>query len=156
AFVEGLADRARSFARRRHFKAEWDPERALVDGLLIGARALGIEAANDQSSHASLVRALFEPPPAKEGEESPRSDDGSEWIQFTEALRQCRGSGAGDSHGQPTWQDHLLDLVGARQGQADNVHAIDVTRLTAAIEATCESWEFREVLPSAAGVAPLA
>jgi hypothetical protein len=42
-------------------------------------------------------------------------------------------------------------LIGARQGQADLVHAIDVMRLKPAIDETLASWEFRESLPTAAG-----
>ena len=43
AFLESIADRARTFVLRRYFKAAWEPIPALVQGLLIGARALGVE-----------------------------------------------------------------------------------------------------------------
>ena len=60
AFVESIADRARAFVRRRYFKADWDPIQALVQGLLTGARALGVEQATKDKNHASLMQALFE------------------------------------------------------------------------------------------------
>jgi hypothetical protein len=158
AFIERLADRARAFVRRRYFRADWDPTPALVEGLLIGARALGIEAAAKDRDHASLVHALFAVAPDPDlidGRGEGNSDE-TNWLEFTDALRRCRRAGDKESRDQLSWQGHLLSLVGARQGQGDMVHAVDVMRLKAAIERTVASWEFREALPNPAGVADFA
>ena len=68
AFVDRMAERARAFVRCRYFKADWDPIPALVEGLLTGARALGLDAAAKDRDHASLINAMFaaapEPAPA--------------------------------------------------------------------------------------------
>jgi hypothetical protein len=45
-----------------------------------------------------------------------------------------------------------LALVGARQGQAESVHAVDVFRLKSAIDAVTEAWEFRQSPPNQPGV----
>ena len=155
AFIEGIADRARAFVRRRYFKSDWDPIPALVQGLLTGARALGVEQAT-KDNHASLMLALFEtipnstPPVALV---SGTGEDTSGWNEFTDALKRCRRTSAKELRDQPSWQGHLLDLVGARQGQADLVHAINVRRLKPAVEQTVSSWEFNASLPTQAGVA---
>ena len=62
--------------------------------------------------------------------------DTTGWSEFTDALKRCRRTSAKELRDQPSWQGHLLDLVGARQGQADTVHAINVQRLKPALEQT--------------------
>jgi hypothetical protein len=156
AFIEGIADRARAFVRNRYFKSDWDPVPALVQGLLTGARALGVEQATKDKSHASLIQALFETipasaPPAVQVQGTDADTTG--WGEFTDALKRCRRTGAKELRDQPSWQGHLLDLVGARQGQADTVHAINVLRLKPVLEQTVGSWEFNASLPTQPGVA---
>src|SRR5262249_27138171 len=82
--------------------------------------------------------------------------DAATWLEFTNALRRCRRVGEKESREQPSWQGHLLNLVGARQGQADMVHAIDVMRLKPALDKTVTAWEFVETLPNPAGVVDFA
>ena len=159
AFLEGTAKRARNFARRRYFKPEWDPIPALVQGLLIGARALGVEAATKDRNHGSLIQSLFAAVPTDLSAQVANvatGADATDWVQFTNALRQCRRSGDKESRDQLSWQGHLLNLVGARQGQADTVHAIDVIRLKAAIEETVAAWALTATLPTAAGATDFA
>jgi hypothetical protein len=43
-------------------------------------------------------------------------------------------------------------LIGARQGQADKVHAIDVLRLKPAIIGTIATWDFNETIPNPSAV----
>ncbi len=154
AFLEGISESARTFVLRRYFKAAWDPIPALVQGLLIGARALGVEAATKDRSPTSLIQSLFTPEYALSPQPTATvaDADGTRWDEFTDALRRCRRIGDKGSRDQSSWQGHLLNLIGARQGQAETVHAIDVLRLKAAIEETIINWEFGAILPSPAGV----
>ena len=158
AFVDRMAERARVFVRCRYFKADWDPIPALVEGLLTGARALGLDTAAKDRDHASLINAMFaaapEPTPA-----NPAANTDAEltaWLGFAEALRRCRRQGERESRDQLSWQGHLLSLIGARQGQGDTVHAIDVMRLKASIEKAVASWQFSAALPTQAGAVGLA
>jgi hypothetical protein len=154
AFLEGMAKPARNFVMGRYFKPDWNPIPALVEGLLVGARALGSEAATKDKSPSALIHSLFEtvatndPPPTANSSEN---NAGTGWEEFTQALRQCRRSGEKESRDQWSWQGHLLDLVGARQGQADNVYAIDVARLKPALEKTLADWDFTAKWPGSAG-----
>jgi hypothetical protein len=151
AFLEHIAPRTRSFAVSRYFKPEWNPLPALVQGLLIGARALGIEAATKEKSHAALIDSLFAtvPKDSTTPEMGAESDgDGTGWNEFTRALRRCRRTGDKESRDQVSWQGHLLNLVGARQGQAETVHAVDVMRLKPALEECVATWTFSAILPS--------
>jgi hypothetical protein len=156
AFIEGIADRARTFVRSRYFKSDWDPVPALVQGLLTGARALGVEQASRDKNHGSLIQSLFENIPTStqpvvqvQGTDA----DTTGWSEFTDALKRCRRTSAKELRDQPSWQGHLLDLVGARQGQADTVHAINVQRLKPALEQTVSSWDFNASLPTQPGMA---
>lgn len=151
ALVTAMAGRARRFVKERYFRAEWNPVPALVEGLLIGARALGLEAAAKERDHASLIEALFAP---IDGSPAPTDAGGdvTGWTDFTNALWRCRGTGEKETRDQLSWQGHLLALVGARQGQAELIHAVDVSRLKPAIEAVTETWDFRQSPPNQAGV----
>ncbi len=155
ALVEHLAGQARSFIRARYFKAEWDPVPALVQGLLIGARLGGVEGAS-RDDVGQLIAALFVPapdlPPSTTGLPSPSEAEVAEWLAFTNCLRGCRRDADKESREHPSWAGHLLNLVGARQGQADTVHAIDLIRLRPAIDAVASAWEFSETLPNPTGV----
>jgi len=154
AFLEEMVKPARDFVMSRYFKPDWNPTPALVEGLLIGARALGSESATKDKNHSALIDSLFELVPndssgpiANPG----ASDDATGWDDFTQALRQCRRSGEKESRDQLSWQGHLLNLVGARQGQAESVYAIDVARLKPAIEKTLADWDFTAKWPGSAG-----
>lgn len=156
AFLEGLVKPACNFVMSRYFKPDWNPIPALVDGLLIGARALGCESATKDKNPSALIRSLFEVVPNDSSAQIANrgaSDDGTAWDDFTQALRQCRRSGEKESRDQLSWQGHLLNLVGARQGQAETVYAIDVPRLKPAIERTLADWEFTAKWPGSAGAA---
>jgi hypothetical protein len=155
SFVEQMASQARSFICARYFRAEWDPIPAIVQGLLVGARVLGIEGAS-RDEHGALISALFAPAPEdpSEGSKStpPLEWDLAEWPAFVNGLRTHRCTAQKDSREQLSWTSHLLNLVGARQGQAGTVHAIDLLRVKPAIEAVIAAWEFSESLPNPAGV----
>ena len=100
AFVERMAERARVFVQRRYFKADWDPIPTLVEGLLIGARALGLDAAAKDRDHASLIDAMFaaspepaSPEPASANAVANTDAELTAWFEFTEVLRRCRRQG---------------------------------------------------------------
>jgi hypothetical protein len=158
ALLELLARRAQDFAQRRYFRADWDPLPALVEGLLIGARALGIDGAAKDRHHASLISSMFSVASDVSAIDPGKDLDPelTQWLEFTAMLRRCRRTSDKESRDQLSWQGHLLNLIAARQGQADNVHAIDVFRLKSAIEKTVAAWEFGESLPSQSGVTDFA
>jgi hypothetical protein len=67
------------------------------------------------------------------------------WQDFLSALKACRIKNTGLT--TETWIDHLLNLVGARQGGARTVYAIDVSRLRIPIEQVVDSWTFDAMIP---------
>ncbi len=152
ALVDMLAPPAQQFVRDRYFRAKWDPTPALVQLLLIGARVLGIDSA-DKDDHVALVNALFTQPSRTDSEASlsaarDASDMNDDWVALLRSLSDCR---------EPTQNGgslifHLLQLVGARQGQADIVHAVDVARLRSSIDGILTAWDFTEDLPDPRGV----
>lgn len=155
AFLDCHAERARAFVRRRYFRAEWDPVPALVQGLLIGARALGFDDAIKDKDPAALISSVFasNAEAATQGEAgSAPGADGTGWAEFTEALRKCRRTGEKELRDQLSWTGHLLNILAARQGQADTVHAIDVLRLKRVVEDTLSCWEFSAAPPNPSGV----
>ncbi len=155
ALLECLAVQARAFIRTRYFRADWDPAPAILQGLLIGARALGIEGAS-REDHGALIRALFAAAPEPPSRGGPTTDPDADWLRFVDGLRTCRGTGEKESRDQLSWTGHLLNLVGARQGQADTVHAIDLVRLKPPIEEAIKTWEFSCSLPNPSGVTEFA
>jgi hypothetical protein len=68
------------------------------------------------------------------------------WTEFQSSLRACRIKQPGVS--TETCIDHLLNLIGARQGGASKVHAIDVSRLRIPVEHVLDSWTFDVTIPS--------
>jgi len=151
ALIQGFVDRARSFVLGRYFKAQFDPVPALVQGLLIGAKALGLDPQTRGRDLASSINSLFEQPsldnenPVVAALANPTAPP-SDWQDFLSALRACRIKIPGST--TETWIDHLLNLLGARQGGARTVHAIDVARLRRSIEQVLDSWAFDAVIPS--------
>ncbi len=156
AFIDALATRARAFVRSHYFRAEWDPVPALVQTLLIGARSLGLQGADKDADHASLLSAMFMPAAAQQSDHTSSEnieEDETGWAQFVLNLAKCRGS---EERETTSFSAHLLNLVGARQGQADTVHALDLLRLKLPLEDTLRTWEFTETIPDPRGVAEFA
>ncbi|HJQ12904.1 MAG TPA: protein DpdH [Gemmatimonadaceae bacterium] len=148
ALLQRLTPRAQAFVRSRYFRIALDPIPALVDGLLIGARALGVPAAASDTDYASLIASLFSPAPATTAA-TPPSPEFDSWFAFSNALRQCRKHE--EASQQLSWTNHLLNLTGARQGQADRVHAVDLTVVKESIDSTRASWEFLASQPPQVG-----
>lgn len=148
ALLDRAVPAARTYIRQRYFRADWDPLPVLVDGLLVGARALGIEGADREGDNAALIQALLNSSVAAPDDEKgmPREVERDEtgWLAFRRTLSGCRD-----------WTASTLDLIGARQGGSQLVHAINVSRLKPEIERVGACWEFRSSVPTSnpAGVA---
>lgn len=148
AFMQSLSESARLFVQQRYCRQVWDPVPSLVQGLLIGARALGIEGAARDTPH-TLIKAMLEPaPPEEQGGASTDPTDATGWTEFTQILRQSRSKVAREGQQYLSWRDHLLHRVGARQGGGPTVHAIDVLRLKPVIEKAMETWTLDAVTGS--------
>ena len=70
-------------------------------------------------------------------------------------LKSCRQTSSEASGEYTSWTQVLLDHIGARQGGADKVHAIDVSRLKPVLETTVANWKFDQSPPAQAGVGAL-
>ncbi|MEA2569257.1 MAG: hypothetical protein QOI24_1258 [Acidobacteriota bacterium] len=155
AFLSAHAERARDFVRERYFKASWDPVPMLAEGLLIGARSLGIVGSQNSADVPALVNAIFSPVPSETAETTPASDGDSsdaQWQSFLDLLRGFRSTTEADGRDIVSWRHHLLSIIGARQGSADRVYAIDVARLRGAIEGVLASWDTALAPPNPAAV----
>ncbi|WP_437763393.1 protein DpdH [Sorangium sp. So ce281] len=156
ALVSKLVPRVRAALRERYFKVAWDPAPVLVQGLLISTRALGIEGA-DKDDPVSLLNALFAPAPdGAEPGAAPQARDASptEWEELQVTLARYRQPSGDDTHARSSWIQHLLDLVGSRQGNGDTVYAVDVLRLKPLLEDTLRHWTLTATLPKSDGGVP--
>jgi hypothetical protein len=152
ALTSRLSADARLFVRKRYFKAEWDGVPALSQGLLIGARLLGIEGARKDRDHASLIGSLFAPS-STSGTDA--AGVPSQFDEFLKVLQVCRQGSQDNPPEHDLWPGLLLDHVGARQGGADKVHAVDVSQLKPVLEATVKSWKLDQSPPVHSGAAVL-
>jgi hypothetical protein len=153
AFLDAHVPLAREFVRQRYFRAPWDPVPTLVSGLLVGARALAVPGSEKDTDDA-LFDAIFRPCESTLA----AAEDETGWEEYRAALRKCRRAGSSGEKETPetlSWTTHLLNLVGARQGGGDSVHAIDVVPLRSAVHATRAQWFVSGTIPSPAGVVAL-
>lgn len=130
--MERLAPAAAAYIGANHFQIDLDAAPALVGGLLVGARALGHAGVQDRSTVKDLLNAVFHPGAASS------QDAQGRWAQVQSRLQGSRAP----------WQSMLLELVGARQGGAAAVHAIDAGRVVGAMNETRRAWEFPKAPPS--------
>ena len=128
SFLEARVEQADAYLRSHHFRPEADTIPALTEALLVGARALGVEGAENRQL-AVRVSALFGD--AKPPDEPPDTSWGRDLNRFA-------------SH-RTALRDWLLEQVGARQGRGA-VHAVDVTAVEAAIRETADSWSITHTL----------
>jgi hypothetical protein len=147
AFMQPLAESAKEYVSARFFRtpSQFDPSTAIVQGLLVGCRALGIAESIKDRDYVALLDSLFatrqnetdEPPPSQ------YSYSTDPWDLFTKTLAGMRNRDLDVG----SWTNYLLSLVGARQGGAATVYAIDSARLKAALDAATRTWEFDERVP---------
>lgn len=150
SLIQSFVNRARTFVLARYFRAPFDPIPALVQGLLIGARALGQDPPARGREASTSINSLFAQPLLDKQNlvaTTPvnQTSTPSGWEEFLSALRACRIKNPGST--TETWIDHLLNLVGARQGGYPKVYAIDVSRLRLPVEEVADSWTFDGVVP---------
>ncbi len=156
ALIDTLVPGVRRFVLSHYFRVEMDPLPALVQGLLVGARVLGIEGADQDGDSVALVNALYSPVPEANtvSPELPaEKDEQVDWTNFSTLLARCRQEN--EASKQPSWIDHLKDLTGARQGGAPTVYAVDLFRLKPIVDETLKSWSFTETPRELAGVPDL-
>ena len=67
SLIDAMVPGVRRFVLAHYFRVEMDPLRALVQGLLVGARVLGIDGADQDSDDMALVNALYSPVPEANG-----------------------------------------------------------------------------------------
>jgi hypothetical protein len=154
SLIDAMVPGVRRFVLAHYFRVEMDPLRALVQGLLVGARVLGIDGADQDSDDIALVNALYSPVPEANGvsvELPAEGDEQAGWTNFSSLLAQCRQGN--ESSKQMSWIDHLKDLTGARQGGASTVYAVDLFRLKPVVEETLKNWTFTESPREHAGAA---
>lgn len=135
ALVERVGAALRLYIEHAYFGVVWEPAPLLVQGLLIGARVLGVAGA-DREDAAALTEAIFATAPA----DLPSGGaENSSWSDYAGALARCRAAkGSGDAPNG--WTMYLLDLIAARQGGADKIHAIDASCLKPIIEDSQTHW----------------
>jgi hypothetical protein len=138
--VERVASAVRPQIEASYFGVAADLSPAIVEVLLVGARALGITGA-DKDDNAALTECVFAPAP--DGYPL-AADPNSNWSGYAAALAACMGTAASEDGG---WRRFLLDLVGARQGSADKVYAVDAFRLKPLIEGVLQRWSHASSVP---------
>lgn len=147
-FIDKHVARAREFVRGHYFRSEWNPIPTLGSALVIGARILGLDGA-DKDSDEALIAAMFAPV-AQHAE--PAVEDASGWEHHKAYYARTRKSGEKETPEQLSWTTHLLNLVGARQGRGDTVHAVDIVPLKTVLQETRSTWALGGNLPSPSGV----
>ena len=147
AFIQSFVDATRSFVMVRYLRTPQDPTPAFVQGLMIGSKCLGIDGSVKGLDYAAIQAAMLSSEQHLQSQPAAMtvSSEKDPWGEFTLKLRSIRrksDAGAGLS-----WVEHLLNLVGARQGGASGVYAIDASRLKAAIEKAHKTLAFDLMVP---------
>jgi hypothetical protein len=124
-FVERGAKQAVTFVRERYERLTGDQVPAVAQALLVSARVLNLGGAH-AGDDAGLLDALLGAAP------NPQvlPQDDSKWSKLRRACAAERDRAV----------KFLLRRVGARQGGADAVYAVDAARLLAAIAPTRKTW----------------
>lgn len=134
AFIERAGPEARRYLISRPLGREWSPVPRIVSALFLGAFALG-KSAPELKDLPGTVEGLFD---ECDIVDKP-TDDADGWQRARWALSAIRRVDA-IAKGLPSWRSILLEQVGARQGGAAGVWAIDVSKLKESIEVASKSW----------------
>ncbi len=124
-FVERGVGQAVAFVRDRYERLTGDQVPAVAQALLVLARVLNLSGAH-AGDDAGLLDALLGATPNQEL----LPQDHSKWSKLRRACAAERDRAV----------KFLLRRVGARQGGADAVYAVDAARLLAAVASTRKTW----------------
>ncbi len=147
ALIQSFVDSTRLFVMTRYFGTPQDPIPALVQGLMIGSKVLGLDRSTRGLDFSAVQASLFTS--VEDGgpwqSERSASVEKDAWNDLTAKLAAIRKRS--DDKSLLSWVDHLLNLVGARQGGASGVYAIDASRLKAPIETAHKSLRLDLMIP---------
>jgi hypothetical protein len=124
-FLEQQAPRLLERWRQPGGAMEMDTRPGLVRGLLVGARVLGLPGAHDRASLPELMAAMLADAPSLS-----QAAAKEPWAELQGAFAQVRS----------VWREALLEEVGARQGGAPLVHALDVVTLAPMVRELKGDW----------------
>lgn len=152
ALIQRFIDATKAFVMLRYLRTSEDPLPALVQGLVIGSKALGLDRTTRGLDRPTVHAGLFLVPPEDEHNPLPRPPtfETDPWEEFTAkllAIRKSSGAKAGTS-----WTEHVLNLVGARQGGGSTVYAVDASRLKAPVETAHKTLLFDMTIPAGGSV----
>ena len=134
SIVERHATAVRDHLVKTPFGTDWTPVDWVVGALVVGSKVLqlpGLET-NDPAAFAEAIFLQAEPV-AKPLETA------NDWSKVRWALSTIR-TGTAES---PSWPSILLEEIGARQGAAAGIQAIDISRIKPALDRVTKDWELR-------------
>lgn len=141
-FMNKISRQAIEFCRRRYFKQDFNLAPALTQSLLVSSRILGLDDGT-QDDIPSLIKSVFELPKPEQVDAARSSGQVS--LKWMELATLC-------SNVHSDFRDSLLQLVGARQGGAEKVHAIDVDQLLESIIQIRKNWNINSTPPPSKSV----
>lgn len=152
ALVQRFVDATKAFVMLRYMGTSEDPLPALVQGLMVGSKALGLDRSTRGLDRPTVYAALFAMPPEDEHKFLPRPTtfEKDPWDEFTAKLLAIRKSS--DAKGGTSWPEHVLNLVGARQGGGSTVYAVDASRLKTPVEMAHKTLLIDLAIPSGGSV----
>jgi len=152
ALIQRFVDATKTFVMVRYLRTSEDPLPALVQGLVIGSKALGLDRTTRGLDRPTVHAGLFLMPPEDEHSFLPRPTvfEKDPWDEFTAKLLAIRKSS--NVKGGTSWTEHVLNLVGARQGGGPTVYAVDASRLKTPVETAHKTLLFDMNIPGGGSV----
>lgn len=152
ALIQSFVDATKAFVMVRYMRTSEDPLPALIQGLVIGSKALGLDRSTRGLDRSTVHAGLFLMPTEDEHKFLPKPSvfEKDPWDEFTAKLLAIRKSS--DAKGGMSWTEHVLNLVGARQGGGAIVYAVDASRLKAPVEAAHKTLLFDINIPGGGSV----
>ena len=140
AFLALHSRSAAEYVKSRYFTLHPDDTLSfLVAGLAVAGRVLGIEG-SAKSGYRPFLNHIFREPGDDIAKSVPRESD-RRWDRVSRLALEVY---AGDDKNR-AWREMLKDQIGARQGGADTVHAVDSARLRPSFEEFAKSWDLAGV-----------
>lgn len=154
ALVQSFIDATKAFVMVRYMRTSEDPLPALIQGLLIGSKALGLDRSTRGLDRPTVHAGLFLMPPEDEEHKffpKPTVFEKDPWDDFTAKLLAIRKNSDAKG-GIVSWSQHVLNLVGARQGGGSIVYAVDASRLKGPVETAHKMLVFDQNVPAGGSV----